>query len=168
MKITNSLLTLALFALLNVVLLSPVAGQESIELPLESSQFRVYVLTPGAPSSDRQFSVENSTRIRIEYIATSAGVLPTLITPSQLSIDSTNIGSYGGSFSTFENQNNTPGVWTALSSIRGFHGVLDLPSLGNGSYTLRLNAPAGITDNIAVAAAINTDSSVSVKLFTSV
>lgn len=151
--------------LIFVSLTLPLFAQESPTLPLENSDYKFFYLSPTASASEQNVIIDDVNQVRVELLST-AKVIPSIIAPNGQVINQNTISSLGGEFTGYEITEAQPSFLQTETLAKGFHYIIEFPTQGPGSYTIRLTAPEGLSGDIAAAARIVTDSEIAVRLFT--
>jgi hypothetical protein len=137
-------------------------------IPLENTDYKFFLLTPSIGTSEKSLKIDEVTKIKIEFHSTDDGIVPSIIGPSGQVVNEQNVGGYGGTFSKYVIPDSVspagPGVITPASLPEGIHYIFEFPTLGVGTYTLRVQAPPNLAGDIAIASRTTTDSDIKVKL----
>ena len=147
--------------------LSPVTCAQTPDVthPLQAGQYKFSRLAPGVLSDEAVFPIDSSGVVKIDILASIGGITTSVLGPAGQVIDENTIGALGGSFTTFEGTAQQDGLLVLPSNSPGFHYVFTFPWLGAGNYAVRFQAPASISQEVAIITHVTTDSRIGVKLF---
>lgn len=153
------------FLIIFISLTSSVLAQEFPTLTLENSDYKVFYLSPTISVSEENVTIDDVGQIRVELLSTGS-VIPSIITPNGQIINQNTISAFNGEYVDYEIPESSGSFFQTENLVEGFHYIFQFPTQGQGTYTIRLEAPSGLNEDIAAAARIITDSPVNVKLFT--
>lgn len=110
--------------------------------------------------------LDESDTVTIDILATIHGLATSVIGPAGEVIDETTVSAFGGEFVSFETPADTDEVVIVPVLSQGFHSVFRFPSLGPGTYSARFEADPALTEEVAVATRLLTDSLLGAALIT--
>lgn len=153
-----------------LIVLIGVAGNETraqnpaTTISLNAEQQKLSRLAPGQTSGQVVFSVDSAGQITIEILATISSLSTSIVGPGGQLITPATIGGLGGEFSLIEG--GTADSFLILGAASpGFHYLYAFPSLGAGNYTVRFDAGASLSEEVAVISRVVTDSPIGAALF---
>lgn len=127
-------------------------------IALLDQRFALSRLAPGQTHAEVTFVVDTATVIELDAVSSLDGVTTSVVAPDGRSFDESTAASVGGVFSGFQGAPADSPLATGVSQV-GFHHLYRFPSLGPGTYLLRLDAP-GIAEQAAVITSITTNSAI--------
>lgn len=158
---------LALLALAALGTPARAQGTPTLQLGLQNQLVAVDRLAPGATTATAVFPVDSLGAQLVLDINTSISNLQTSITgPAGQSITSANVGTFGGSFTTFEGALAPDEPTFSPLARPGFHYLYVFNAPAAGSYTVNLNGGAGLAEEIAVLSTLISSSSLGAAVFT--
>jgi hypothetical protein len=163
MKFGNINIMLVALFILNI---SQDVNAQPLELaiPLQAVQYRLDRLAPGSTTGSAAFTVDQSSFITLEIIATVGGLTTSIVGPKGEVLTPATIASFGGQFSTIEGSEE-PDIMILFPLSPGFHYIYSFPSLGPGNYIVRFEAASNLAVEVAVITQVSTDSPVVSSLF---
>ncbi len=144
------------------------AWAEPLALPISLPNMQVNLdrLAPGTTSGSTLFEVDATTSTMFLLVTASReGVTVGIETPSGVLLTESDVGSVGGVYQQITGGVQNGGFLMMLANQPGFHQLIELPSQGVGTYTIHLDAPPGMTDDVAVITSVLLDGSLGVSFF---
>jgi hypothetical protein len=140
-----------------------VPGNEE-KIPLRTEQFKINRLASNQSNDQAVFTVDSATLIYIEIISNIGTIQTSIVLPSGTAVTPATINSIGGKF-VKTNAAASSGLSISPSLTGNFHYVYSFPAQGAGNYTVRFQAPSGLSQEVAILTNAIWDSPVTAKVF---
>lgn len=129
-----------------------------VSLSLQDSRIEVDRLAPGLTQGEAAFLVDQAPVLEVDAVATIDGLATSILAPTGEVIDETSIGALGGAFHRMEGAAGPGSPLLSPAGEPGFHSIYRFPSLGPGTYTVRFQAAASLSQEVAVITRLTTAS----------
>jgi len=133
-------------------------------LSLLDARFELDRIAPGQTDGEAVFVVDDATLLEFDITSTIPALTTSIEAPSGEIIDETTVESFGGEFAAFEGASGSDSALISPLSTPGFHFLYRFASVGPGTYRVRFNATAGLTQDEAVFTQLTTNSPLVVGL----
>lgn len=121
-------------------------------------------LAPGALSDESTFQISDAVVVVFDLVTTTPGLTVVLVTPDGFTVAEATIAAINGTIERRSVAPNTGSVLVDPLTTPGEHIVISVPTPLAGLWTLRVSAPAGTTQEIAVAITAIMDSTTGAAL----
>jgi len=140
------------------------AQPASPTLSLLDARFELDRIAPGQTDGEAAFVVDDATSLEFDITSTIRALTTSIEGPNGEIMDETTVGSFGGEFAAFEGAPRSDSALISPLSSPGFHFLYRFASVGPGTYTVRFNATAALTQDEAVFTQLTTNSPLVVGL----
>jgi MYXO-CTERM domain-containing protein len=139
----------------------------TLQLGLQNQLVAVDRLAPGSTTATAVFPVDTlGTELVLDINATIANLQTSISGPGGQTITPANVGTFGGSFSTFEGALTADDPGVSPLARPGFHYLYVFVAPAAGSYTVHFDAGAGLAEESAVLSTLISTSPLGAALFT--
>ena len=143
------------------------SGSDSLPVELFAAQYSLQRLAPGLLTTASSFTVDTAvgSPIQVDVTASRSDVNTWIQAPNGQTITDANIGTLNGSVTLFDVAPTDQSPFILGTNEPGSHHVFSFPSLGVGNYIVHYEAPAGLTEDVAIITQVLLQSTVGVTLF---
>lgn len=151
-----------------VLLFASSASAQNQLIDLDSyREIKISRLASDVPTAQASFVVDGGTTVRLHLRSTASNVTVNIHCPNGETLNSSNISTVNGTFTTYEIEDGPGGLMVTPELSSGVHYQFDFPNQGFGAYVVQLDGPPNNQNEIAVITNLTTNGTLRVKLITS-